>query len=96
MAKVVKFFLVTLACSLLGIAHADTLQMSGAGASADSPYEDSGKPMRGMTKNSVEADYGSPADRKSAVGDPPITRWEYADFVVYFEYDRVIHSVRKR
>jgi hypothetical protein len=27
------------------------------------------------------------------VGDPPITRWVYDRFTVYFENDRVIHSV---
>lgn len=96
MAKVGKYFLITLACGLLGVAHADTLQMGGTGAAADSRFEDSGKPTRGMTKGSVEANFGNPANRQSPVGDPPISRWEYANFVVYFEYDRVIHSVRKR
>ena len=28
-----------------------------------------------------------------AVGKPPISRWEYPGFVVYFEHDHVIHSV---
>lgn len=93
MAKVGKYFLIMLAFGLLGTAQADTLQMNG---SANSPFEDPGKPMRGMTKDSVEADYGNPASRQQPVGDPPITRWEYDGFVVYFEYDRVIHSVRKR
>ena len=49
-----------------------------------------------MTQTSVEAKYGAPASVKAPVGDPPITRWEYTDFVVYFEYDKVIHAVRKR
>lgn len=52
-------------------------------------------PSRGMTMESVEANYGAPAVRRPPVGDPPITRWEYTDFVVYFEYKRVIHSVPK-
>ena len=33
---------------------------------------------------------------EAAVGEPPISRWVYADFVVFFEYDRVIHAVIKR
>ena len=37
-----------------------------------------------------------PGRVQPAVGDPPITTWEYTDFLVYFEYDRVIHSVSKR
>jgi hypothetical protein len=27
------------------------------------------------------------------VGDPPISRWVYDHFTVYFEYDKVLHSV---
>lgn len=53
-------------------------------------------PARGMTMQQVEARYGQPVQRRAAVGSPPITRWEYADFIVYFEYRHVIHAVRKR
>lgn len=52
-------------------------------------------PLRGMTMEHVEANFGSPSDRRAPIGDPPITRWEYSDFIVYFEYKRVIHSVSK-
>lgn len=39
----------------------------------------------------------APESRRSPVGDPPIsTRWDYGEFVVFFEYDKVIHSVTKR
>ena len=44
---------------------------------------------------SVEARFGPPATRSSAVGQPPITRWDYPDFTVFFEYDHVVHSVRR-
>jgi hypothetical protein len=27
------------------------------------------------------------------VGQPPIERWEYPGFIVYFEYRNVLHSV---
>ena len=53
-------------------------------------------PTRGMTAASVESKFGTPAAKVAAVGDPPISRWEYSDFVVFFEYDRVIHAVVKR
>lgn len=53
-------------------------------------------PSRGMTMENVETAYGMPGSRRPPVGDPPITRWEYSDFIVYFEYKRVIHSVAKR
>ena len=54
------------------------------------------KPVRGMTQARVEESFGAPSSRMEPVGDPPITRWEYASFVVFFEYDRVIHAVSKR
>ncbi|MDH3589655.1 MAG: hypothetical protein OEQ74_09645 [Gammaproteobacteria bacterium] len=53
-------------------------------------------PTRGMTMEFVESSYGSPSNRRAPVGDPPITRWEYQHFIVYFEHKRVIHSVSKR
>lgn len=53
-------------------------------------------PTRGMTMENVEANFGSPANKRAPIGDPPITRWEYSEFIVYFEYKRVIHSVPKR
>ena len=53
-------------------------------------------PSRGMSMQQVEKLYGSPANRRAPVGDPPITRWEYAGFIVYFEYRHVIHSVPRQ
>ncbi len=53
-------------------------------------------PKNGMTMKKVEMWFGEPLKRYPAVGDPPITRWEYANYMVYFEYDRVITSVWKR
>lgn len=53
-------------------------------------------PSRGMSMNQVAKSYGEPKRRKAPVGDPPITRWEYDSFIVYFEYKHVIHSVPKR
>ncbi len=53
-------------------------------------------PARGMTMDRVRSAFGQPAGQRSAVGDPPITRWEYDGFVVYFEYQYVLHTVVKR
>lgn len=52
-------------------------------------------PKTGLTKAQVEARFGSPKDVKGPVGDPPIYTWDYGQFAVYFEQDRVIHSVVK-
>ena len=50
-------------------------------------------PGRGMTMNEVSTKFGTPTNKVPAVGRPPISRWEYPGFVVYFENDHVIHSV---
>ncbi len=50
-------------------------------------------PPRGATMDQVRARYGEPARVLPAVGEPPITRWVYDGFTVYFEHDRVISSV---
>lgn len=51
------------------------------------------RPERGMHMRALEARYGAPTTRYEAVGKPPITRWDYPSFIVYFEGDRVIHAV---
>jgi Mrp family chromosome partitioning ATPase len=54
------------------------------------------RPARGMTMQRVEAAFGAPSDRRAAIGEPPITRWDYPSFIVYFEHEHVIHSVARR
>ncbi len=53
-------------------------------------------PQNGATMARVEQQFGAPQRRTPAVGDPPIARWVYPGFTVYFEYDKVIHSVVNR
>lgn len=50
-------------------------------------------PVNGMTTSEVRAHYGEPATVHAAVGDPPITRWDYGQWSVYFEYDIVLFTV---
>ena len=50
-------------------------------------------PKNGLTQQNVEARYGEPRKRHAPVGDPPITRWDYDRWSVYFEYDRVLFTV---
>jgi len=50
-------------------------------------------PANGLSMSEVEASYGTPQDKQAAVGDPPISRWVYDRWSVYFEYDRVLYSV---
>ena len=72
-----------------GGVHADTLLIDNVD---EAKVEAADRPSRGMTMKRVEDRFGAPARSKPAVGDPPITTWEYTDFLVYFEYDQLIHS----
>ena len=91
MFKLRTLTIVALVFGYIGIAGADNLDMEGT-----APVESSARPTRGMTQVSVEAKYGSPTTKTSAVGDPPISSWEYEGYIVFFEYDRVIHAVTRR
>ncbi len=50
-------------------------------------------PIQGMSKEAVRVKYGEPNEMTPAVGDPPISRWIYGRYTVYFEGNYVIHSV---
>ena len=94
MFKLKACALIAVASVFASFASAQTLPI---GASENAAvFEQAGKPTRGMSQANVATEYGNPQSRSSAIGDPPITRWEYANFVVFFEYDRVIHAVTKR
>lgn len=51
------------------------------------------RPTTGMSGETVIDNFGIPESTSSSIGEPPITHWNYPDFTVYFEYDRVIWSV---
>ncbi len=65
---------------------------------AEPPSEQArvGLPTRGTSMAQVETQFGAPTERYEAVGEPPITRWVYPTFVVYFEYQHVVHTVAVR
>ena len=52
-------------------------------------------PQRGMHKETVRREFGDPEQITSAVGEPPISQWVYADYVVYLEDSWVIQAVVK-
>ena len=54
------------------------------------------KPNRGMNMSQVESQFGHPSQNLSPAGTPPIARWIYERFTVYFEDQYVIHSVQHR
>jgi hypothetical protein len=73
-----------------GLAGAETITVENGIAVKES---DVPTPTRGMTMQEVATKFGAPVSKVPAVGKPPISRWEYPGFVVYFEADHVIHSV---
>jgi hypothetical protein len=55
-------------------------------------------PKRGSSMAQVEAQFGAPQEKFAAVGGgsastPPITRWQYPQFTVYFENSHVVNAV---
>jgi len=54
------------------------------------------RPTVGITKDKVRERFGDPVEWNDPIGEPPISSWEYQDFIVYFEHDLVLHSVLKR
>jgi len=71
------------------MAAAQNLEM----APAEKPAALPDTPSRGSTMAQVESRFGTPALRHAAVGQPPITRWDYPQFSVFFEHDKVLHAV---
>ena len=91
-APILAVALVAASLGAGGTALADTLLVTSVDAAQVSAGE---RPTRGKSMASVEARYGAPTTRSSAVGQPPITRWDYPEFAVFFEFDHVVHSVRR-
>ena len=50
-------------------------------------------PGRGMSMEMVLNRFGEASEKYAAVGEPPITKWTYKNFSVYFESEFVIHAV---
>ncbi|MBT8149437.1 MAG: phosphodiesterase [Pseudomonadales bacterium] len=87
--------------SLLLLANSATLPLAAAEtvrlplASQGGDRQAQARPVAGMTGKAVVARFGDPISTAPAVGNPPISRWEYPDFYVYFEYNHVVHAVLK-
>ena len=71
-------------------AYADTLQIP-IGQQGGSALQ---LPQFGESQRAVLERFGLADEEHPSVGNPPITRWDYREFSVYFEYDHVINSVR--
>ena len=60
-------------------------------------------PARGQSMKQVEAQFGAPQHKHDAVAgpndrkhNPPITRWVYPNFSVYFEHTHVVDAVANK
>jgi hypothetical protein len=85
-----KLLALLLGCAIAGGAAAETVVIDG---HVQIEPTSVAHPRRGTTMHQVEAKFGTPQKRYPAVGKPPITRWDYPAFSVFFEYNRVVHSV---
>lgn len=60
-------------------------------------------PPRGQTMAQIEARFGAPQRKHAPVAgpnstrfNPPITRWDYPNFSVYFEHSHVVDAVLRK
>jgi len=77
-------------------AQADVLLLDSINAAPPNNASGVPRPHRGSSMTTVRAQFGDPATEKPAVGDPPITRWSYPAYTVYFENQHVIDVVIHR
>jgi hypothetical protein len=90
LARTMKMTVVALALGAAVPTFAETLAIDGQVAIKPAGIE---TPQRGSTMTAVEAKFGAPSNKSSSVGNPPITKWFYPNFVVVFEHDKVLHAV---
>ncbi|HDY84600.1 hypothetical protein LCGC14_1372750 [marine sediment metagenome] len=92
-----KYYSFTLlACVLLlvtSISQAEVISIADPTHQVANSSEGVLRPVRGMSMDLVTQKFGQPEQKTSAVGQPPISRWIYQDFVVFFESNIVIDSV---
>ncbi|HTY50685.1 MAG TPA: hypothetical protein VMB48_13435 [Steroidobacteraceae bacterium] len=86
----VHAIMIALCLCAAAAAQAETIVVDGKVEVAPS---DVPRPAAGMTMEAVTRKFGEPSNRHPTVGKPPITRWDYPAFAVFFEGDRVIHAV---
>lgn len=91
-----KLTVLLLALAFAAPAAADTLLIQRTQATQGKTL-----PARGQSMAQVEAAFGAPQQKHAPVGGgnavtPPITRWDYAEFSVYFENDRTLNAVLKQ
>lgn len=77
-------------------AQADVLLLEAINSAPPNSASGVQRPHRGSSMNIVKGQFGEPTEAKPAIGDPPITRWVYPAYTVYFEHEHVIDVVLHR
>jgi hypothetical protein len=90
LARTMKMTLLAMGLAIAAPSFSETLAIDGQVVVKPAGVE---TPQRGSTMSAVEARFGTPANKSSSVGNPPITKWFYPNFVVVFENDKVLHAV---
>ncbi|MEJ1413074.1 MAG: hypothetical protein RPU90_05785 [Candidatus Sedimenticola sp. (ex Thyasira tokunagai)] len=86
-----------LAAALLpSLSVADVLLLDAIAENPVNSAEGLQRPSNGQSMDQVRKRYGGPKQEMPWIGDPPISRWIYDDFTVYFEHEYVINSVVHR
>ncbi len=75
---------------------ADVLMIDAIAEAAPNSPDGLPRPTRSMKMTTVKEKYGEPLQEHSQVGEPPITRWDYDGYSVFFEYDQVLTTVVHR
>ncbi|HET6631198.1 MAG TPA: hypothetical protein VFG73_00630 [Rhodanobacteraceae bacterium] len=95
MTKLIPVFVAAALCGALAApaAHADVLLIKQVRKEQQLQM-----PTRGMSMAQVERKFGAPLRKLDTRGGdtpkhPPIHRWVYPGYIVYFERSHVIHSV---
>ena len=86
----------SLALLLLQPVNADVLLIDAINQNPINSEEGIPRPTRGMSMDQVKQRFGLPVTEYPGVGEPPITRWDYDQYSVFFEYQYVLDSVVHR
>ena len=78
------------------LTHADVLLLEGIEKEPVNSQDGVLRPTQGMSAQKVKETWGIPKSVTEPVGNPPIQRWEYEKFYVFFEKEHVINSVFKK
>jgi len=78
---------------IIPTSQADKLLIEGINSEPPNVLEGIPRPKNGMKMQRVKEIFGPPNQALKPVGRPPIIRWIYDDFTIYFENNIVINTV---